>query len=482
MTTRPTFARTGVLVVVGLVAATLLVLAPFYGPHRDELYFASAGQRLAWGYPDQPSMVALVARLTADLDSHNLVLLRTPSMLVACLVVVLTAAIARMLGGGTRAQLLTAVCTATSVVVIALGHWLTTQTFDIAVWSGIALITLHAVIDDKPRLWLLAGLVAGAGLNAKHDVAVCLLGVLIGLALTPEARKHLRSPWLWLGGVMALLLWLPNLIWQASHGWPVFTLTADIRAEYGGLGGVLAYLALTLVMFSPLMSVVWIAGLRGLFVRQEWRAARPVAWMFVVTFIFYLVSGGKAYYLSGAILPLLAAGCVVAADRFRRIVVVGVVLVLSAMVAWPAYLPVLPPRTYATSFYTAIGEDQLETIGWPEFVATVRKTLAPLPDTAVVYANNYGEAGALEWYGVRAPVYSGHNGWGDWGPPPDGAGPVVVLGRLDASDDFTGCRQVATIPRVDGADNDEDRGPVFVCTAPREPWSKIWPRLVHLDA
>jgi hypothetical protein len=83
---------------------------------------------------------------------------------------------------------------------------------------------------------------------------------------------------------------------------------------------------------------------------------------------------------------------------------------------------------------------------------------------------------------VRAPVYSGHNGWGDWGPPPDDAGPVVVVGYRDPARFFTGCRQVATIPRVDGADNDEDRGPVFVCAAPREPWTELWPRLVHLDA
>ncbi len=172
----------------------------------------------------------------------------------------------------------------------------------------------------------------------------------------------------------------------------------------------------------------------------------------------------------------------VVVERFRRVVAVGVVLALSALVAWPAMVPVLPTRTYAASFYTAIDQDQLETIGWPEFVATVRTVLAPLPDSAVVFTGNYGEAGALEWYGVGAPVYSGHNGWGDWGPPPDGAGPVVVLGYDDPSHDFTGCRQAATIPRVDGADNDEDGGPVFVCDAPREPWSKLWPRLVHLDA
>jgi 4-amino-4-deoxy-L-arabinose transferase-like glycosyltransferase len=482
VTSRPPLARGPVAVVALVVGAALLAMAPFYGPHRDELYFSSAGDRLAWGYPDQPSLVALLARVANETHRHDLVLLRVPSLLAACLLVVLAALTARLCGGDRRAQVLAAVVTGTSVVVIAVGHRLTTQTFDMVAWSALALVAGHALRDERPRLWLLAGVIAGVGLNAKHDVAVALLGILVGIALTRPVRWHLRSPWLWLGGVVALALWLPNLLWQAAHGWPVFELSADIADEYGGIGGTVEYLLISLVMFSPLMTVVWLAGLRGLFRREEWRLLRPIAWMFVVTFVFFLFTHGKAYYLAGAVLPLLAAGCVVAAERFRRLVAVGVVLALSALVAWPAMVPVLPTRTYATSFYTAIDQDQLETIGWPEFVATVRTALAPLPDSAVVLTGNYGEAGALEWYGVRAPVYSGHNGWGDWGPPPDDAGPVVVVGYRDPARFFTGCRQVATIPRVDGADNDEDRGPVFVCAAPREPWTELWPRLVHLDA
>ena len=123
------------------------------------------------------------------------------------------------------------------------------------------------------------------------------------------------------------------------------------------------------------MTVVWLAGLRGTLPPRGLAALRPIGWIFVVTFVFFLLTSGKAYYLAGAILPLLAAGCVLVAERFRRIVAVGVVLALSALVAWPAMVPVLPTRTYATSFYPAIDEDQLETIGWPEFADTVARAL-----------------------------------------------------------------------------------------------------------
>ncbi len=347
MTSRPPLARGPVALVAVALGAVLLVMAPFYGPHRDELYFSSAGDRLAWGYADQPSAVALLARLANEVDRHNLVLLRLPSLLAVCLLVVLAALTARLFGGDRRAQVLAAVVTGTSVVVITVGHRLSTQTFDMLAWAGIALVAGHALRDERPRLWLLAGAIAGLGLNAKHDVAVALLGVLVGIALSREARHHLRSPWLWLGGLVALAMWLPNLLWQASHGWPVFELSADIADEYGGLAGTVEYLLLSLIMFSPLMTVVWLAGLRGTFRRDDWSTLRPIGWTFVVTFVFFLLTSGKAYYLAGAILPLLAAGCVLVAERVRRLVAAGLVLVLSALVAWPAMVPVLPTRTYA---------------------------------------------------------------------------------------------------------------------------------------
>jgi hypothetical protein len=283
---------------------------------------------------------------------------------------------------------------------------------------------------------------------------------------------------------VALALWLPNLVWQATHGWPVFTLSADISAEYGGLAGALEFALLGLLVFSPLMAVVWLWGLHGLLRREEWAILRPLGWVFVVTFVFFLVTGGKAYYLAGAVPPLLAAGCVLLAQRLRHVVLLGTALALSAVVAWPAGLPVLPPATYAGSFYPSIDEDQLETIGWPELTDTVRGVLDDLPEGTVVFTGDYGEAGALEWYDVGARVYSGHNGYGAWGPPPDGAAPVVVLGYGDRSPsrDFTGCRRAATVPRVDGADNEEAGGPVWVCAGPRQRWSQLWPGLVHLDA
>jgi hypothetical protein len=315
-------------------------------------------------------------------------------------------------------------------------------------------------------------------------VVFLLLAILVACALDPELRPELRTRWPWLAGLVAALMWVPNLVWQARHGWPVFDLSADIAEEYGGLGGRLALLGEAALMFSPVIFVVWAAGLVKLLRQPAWRRARLPAEVFAVVLLVFLVAGGKGYYLAGAIVPLVAAGCTwLARSRpTRRLVVIGALLALSSAVAWPGLVPVLPAATYADSFYPNVSDDQPETIGWPEYSAQVRAVVADLPDGAVVFTGNYGEAGAFEWYGVGAPVYSGHNGWRNWGPPPDGTGPVVVVLYRDPSVDFTGCERAATLHNDVGMDNEEEGHGVWVCDGPIGSWASRWSHLSHYDA
>jgi hypothetical protein len=230
--------------------------------------------------------------------------------------------------------------------------------------------------------------------------------------------------------------------------------------------------------------VVWLIGLVQLLRSPEWRRARLPALAFLVVTLVFLVTGGKGYYLAGAIVPLVAAGCTWLAGRWpaRRVVWAGAVLALSAAVAWPALVPVLPAATYADSFYPDLDDDQPETIGWSDYADEVRTVVRDLPEGTVVFTGNYGEAGAFEWYGVGAPVYSGHNGWRNWGPPPDGTGPVVVVGYRDPTVDFTDCQHVATLHNDVGIDNEEEGQDVWVCSGPIGSWSQRWHALSHYDA
>lgn len=484
---RPAIATREVAIVLAVQAGLLVAMSPFYGPHRDELYFASGGQRLAWGYPDQPWFTPTLARLASDVAPHNLVVLRLPSLLAMVGLVLLAVHFSRLLGGGRSAQVLTAVVVAGSAVVMTLGHLLSTATFDMLAWTAVLVLVAQALVDDRPRLWLAAGLVAGIGLSNKHSVAFLLAAVLIAVAVDPLSRPVLRSRWPWLAGLLAMAVWAPNLTWQAGHDWPVFALSADIADEYGGVGGRLAMTGEAMLMFSPLIFVVWLVGLIKLLHNDEWMRARPVATAFLVVTTIFLVTGGKGYYLAGAIVPLIAAGCtwIVRSRSTRQVFTVGVVLVLSAAVAWPALVPVLPARTYTSSFYASLEEDQLETIGWPEYADQVKAVVDALPagqrSTAVVFTGNYGEAGAVEWYDVGVPVYSGHNGWRNWGPPPDTALPVIVV-LPDPAIDFTGCERMATLTNDVGANNEEFGNGVWLCDEPKGSWSTRWSALSHYDA
>jgi hypothetical protein len=251
---RPRFAVWEVAAVLAGLTVLLLIMVNRYGPHRDELYFVSAGQRLAWGYPDQPVFTPLLARLATEVAPHNLLALRLPSLIAMALLVICGVAFARLLGGGRAAQVLTATTVAASVITVTLGHRLSTATFDTLAWAAVLLVVGYALHDERPQLWLIAGLLAGLGLNNKTAVVVLLFAIFLGVLLVPGCRRQLGTAYPWLGGLIALLLWLPNLSWQLRNGWPVLALGADIAEEYGGVIGRLELIGLALVMFSPLIA------------------------------------------------------------------------------------------------------------------------------------------------------------------------------------------------------------------------------------
>lgn len=161
-------------------------------------------------------------------------------------------------------------------------------------------------------------------------------------------------------------------------------------------------------------------------------------------------------------------------------------LVASAAVVYPAMIPVLPASTFADSGWSALNDTQLDTIGWPEYTDQVRAVVDALPadqrEHAVVFTGNYGEAGAAQWYDVGLPVYSGHNGYRFWGPPPDTAVPVVVVFEGSPDAWFTGCELESRLHNDANAGNEEAGAGVWVCAGPKDSWSQAWAGLGHYDA
>jgi hypothetical protein len=310
------------------------------------------------------------------------------------------------------------------------------------------------------------------------------------LAVGP--RVALRSPWPWLGGLLALAVWAPNLVWQASHGWPQLELAEAIA---GGSSGTsepwYLFLPFQLVLVSPLLVPVWATGLVRLLRDPGLRTWRVFAVAYGALAVLFLLTGGKPYYLAGLYPVLLAAGAgpVVAwaergAGRVRAGLLVAA-LALSLAIDGVLGLPVVPVERLAGTPVPDISYDAGETVGWPRFAATLERVRGELPpgEPVAVLAGNYGEAGAVDRFApALAPAHSGHNSYWTWGPPSDDVDTVIAVGHPEADlrPWFGRVEAAAVIDNGVGLDNEEQGRTVWIASDRLLPWSEIWPQLRRL--
>jgi 4-amino-4-deoxy-L-arabinose transferase-like glycosyltransferase len=474
--------------IVACVVIGLLVLAPAYGFHRDELYFIVAGRHPAWGYVDQPPLTPLISAASVALLGLEPLALRFAPALAIGGCVLLVAAIAGELGGSPRARVLGALVAAASGY-LAAGHLASTATYDLLAWAAMLWLATRILRGDDPRLWLAVGLVAGIGLQNKHLVLFLVAGLAVGLVV--HRRDLLRARWPWLGAALALLIWAPNVAWQLANGLPQLEMARNI-------GGSAAENRVKLVpelllLAGPLLFPVAAAGLWRLGRAAEQAPFRSLATAFLVILASVLLTGGKSYYVAGALPPLMAAGAI-SLDRWLagggwRLAVAGGAWAGSLAIVALLTLPVLPPASLATSPVPGIYKESAEQVGWPELVATVEQAVGRLPpetrSRAIILTANYGEAGALQLLGEGLPdVFSGHNSYWSWGPPDDSRTAVVLVGFGEPSrwaGSLGGCVRVATIRNAVAMPNEEHGASVAVCDQVRRRWSDSWIEFRHYN-
>ena len=478
------------LIAVAAVAVEMAVGAR-YGYVRDELYFLSAGQHLAFGYVDQPPLTPLLARITTALTGGTLAGFRIlPSLCLAALVV-MTAAMSRRLGAGRTGQLLAALAAATCAEYLGAMHELTTTTPDFVFWALILLLVMRLLASRDPRWWLAIGGCAGVASEAKWNIAFLLAGLAAGFLLT-GARRLLASRYLLIGGLIAAVLAAPDVVWQAAHGWPGLDVFRVLQTAAGH--NRIVYWPAQVLYTGVVLTPVWVGGAVWSLRSVAARPFRPAAIACVIVIALQFVLGGKAYYPGAAFTLLLAAGCVqlerrlaARAPRARRLApafAAGTAMVAGAVLAAPVALPVLPARALHTVPLQKINYDLGEEIAWPRLVALVGREYDARPAAqrarTTILAGNYGEAGAIERYGPGAglpQVYSGANNFWIWGPPPaaDSAAIAVNVDPALLRRVFARVRRVATFRNDLGVDDDEQGAPVYLATGLRTSWSRAWP-------
>lgn len=456
-------------------SALHLLVANRYGYHRDEFYYLACGRRLAWGYVDHPPVTPLLYRLSELAFGTSQFQLRIVPALVHGASVLLVALLAREMGGDSRAQAIAALGTAVAPLFLTTGHFLGTVTVELVAGAGISLLVARLINGGDPRLWVAVGAVCGVALLNKWTIAPFILVLAVAM-LVGDDRNVLFTGWAAVGAAVTAALVLPNIVWQARHGWPQLEFAATLR-DYGGA---VTALPAQFVMLSGASVLLALPGLSWLLRDPAGRPYRAFAVAFVVVLVTVVASGGKPYYTAAAVPALLAAGAV-AQQRWAGWTL-PVLLLASGIATAPLSIPLLPLST--ANAVRAVNPEIGEMIGWSDLVDVVARVHAQHPDATILTAN-YGEAGAIELLGVPRGLpqpLSGHNSYWYWAQPRGLPVETIAVGvpRNLLETMFADVREVTVFETPGGVDNEENGARIHVCRDPRDDWAALWPSVRHV--
>jgi hypothetical protein len=505
--TRPPFAVR----VVGALAATKLALHLFvlavtpYGVHRDEFLYFSMGEHLHFWQMDFPPAMAVLANLSHALFDHTLAAVRVLPAIAGTILVILAALIARELGGGRFAQGMAALCVVCGVLFLRASTLFQPVIVD-QLWWTLALFTLARISRDPSAAhWLDFGVVVGLGLLTKFSILFFGLAALVAILVTPR-RRSLRTPWPWLAALIALAIGSPSIVGQLRLNFPVAEQMRELQRQQLTHVSVWSFVTQQPLMVGPFAFIVAALGAWALVAWKQLRPFAVVGWSCVFAFVILLVLHGKPYYI-GPIYPALFAAGGVVLERFRArravralnsVLVAGVVLTGVALL--PIAVPVLSPEATA-AWAVRVGasqalrtnrgamdrlpQDFADMLGWPEQSAMLARVLGTLtPEDrrdVVIFASNYGEAGAAEFYQSRfnlPPVVSAAGSFWYFGPGDRPGRVLIAIGEdsADVAKAYDDVRPVARILSPWSVDEERDVR-IILARRPKQTLQALWPSI-----
>jgi hypothetical protein len=485
-----------------------IIFAPGYGYFRDEFYYFTCTDHLAWGYVDHPPLSVLLLWIVRLTLGDSLLAIRLLPAIAGALTVLLTGLIASELGGGRLAQTLAMLCTLIAPEYLSIDGVYSMNPFDVLIWTLSAYVLVRVLKEDHLGWWLALGVVLGLGLLNKISVLWLGFGLAAGLVLA--RRELLRRPGPWMAAGVAALLFLPHVLWQIREGWPTLEFIRNATGEKMAAIGPVDFTLSQVLNQHPLTFPVWLAGLVFLLSTRAGRSFRPLGIIYVAVFLLLIVNQkSRTGYLAPAYSFLFAAGSVaigrVIEERRWRVVSIAVLtaLVIGGLLTAPLALPILPVESYI-AYAQALGEKPsteekkevgalpqffADMKGWEEMVGVVARIYRSLPAEEQakvgIFTSNYGEAGAIDLlgrpYGLPRAL-SGHNNYWLWGPRGYSGELMIMLtpSRARLEERFESVQQVGTI-ECGHCMPYENHRPVFLCRRSRVPLPELWPRLKHYD-
>lgn len=493
------------------VALHLATAADSWDLFRDELYYLANARHLGAGYVDHPPLVGWSTALFRALLGDSKLAIRVWPALAAGGTVFATCGLARELGGRRWAQLTAGLAAALAPGCLALFGILSMNAADLLLWALAFWAVARVLGRGESSAWVLFGLVAGLGLLNKLSMLFLLAGLAVGLLVTGGWR-HLRSRNLWIGAALAMLLASPYVVWQIVHGWPTVEFMENAAAGKIAPIGPVDFLLAQWAPMGWIAAPLALAGLGWLLIAPAARPWRPLGWTVVAVLVLLLTQRAKPYYFSPAFTMLFAAGGT-ASERWTArlrpraataVRLAAVLLLVAAdLPAFPLVKPVLDVEetvAYQASLGLRPDTDELhelgrlsqffaDRLGWRDLAATVAGVYASLPPadraTACVFGQNYGQAGAIDYYRRELdlpPVVSGHNSYWVWGPGScTGQVLIVIGGERDELDELFASTDLATTFRCADCMPYEAKKEIWVARGLRAPLAEAWPAVRHYD-
>lgn len=482
-----------------------------YGYFRDELYYLAASEHLDWGYVDFPPLIAIITKFITTFIGTSLPAIRFLPAIAGALKVLLTGLIAKEFGGRYFAIILACLSVLIAPIYLGVDTFLSMNVFEPIFWMGVVYLIILAINRNEPRFWLGAGVLAGLGIMNKYPILLFIFGIFIGLLLTKE-RRFLSDRWFRIAGLITFLISLPNIIWQYQYNWPMIEVMQNITTT--GKNVMLSPLEFIISQFMilhPFTAPVWIAGLIFLFFDEKGKRYRMFGIAYFVILIIMLGTNSKNYYIQSSYPMLFAGGAVfwekildrkyikynLNLTKFLKPAYIAV-LIIGGVILAPMALPVLSvdnyikyQQTFGQPPKTEVGHvgplPQLysDMFGWPEMVETVAKVYNNLPPEerakAAIIARNYGEAGAIDFFGPSYELpkaISGHQNYYLWGPR-SYTGEVLIL--LGMSKDDTGlCGSVEESEKVGHSyAMSYEHYTILICRDLKGGLQKNWPKMKH---
>ena len=499
----------GLRIVCGLALIRIVlycVAAPNYGYFRDELYYLACGEHPAWGYVDQPPLIGWVAWLLQHSIGTSLWALRLLPALSDAATIILVGLLAREFGGRRWAMFLSGLAVLLGPIFLALSHLFTMNAFDPLLWTVIAYLFVRLARSGSQHLWVAIGIVTGIAILNKYGVLFWIFGLLVGLCLTP-LRCSFRQRWFWIGSAVAAVMALPNLLWQWRYDFPFLQLMHNVRGEGRDIVlGPLPYLAAQAEMLGYFAAILVPFALL-LFFSATGRSYRSLGWAFLVFLGEMMFLHGKMYYLAPVYPMLFAAG----SAQLERLTTgrawIWAKPALAAAIAavgiayGPTVLPVLSvPHFLAWEKMLGVQQQQFEhnqpsvlpqiyadMYGWEEMaerVGAFYRTLPPdVQQKTGIFANNYGDAGAIDFFGPRyglPKAIGNHQTYWLWGPRQYTGENLIILGEGNPRRMAELCTSYSVIGNTDHPLSRRfEWRPIYYCQGMHPSLQTLWPQLKH---